>query len=54
MASLGLQQLVGQSREFAGPQAQALDARVRSSLSLLVSAQHEDGGWSWTGAGGEG
>jgi alpha-2-macroglobulin len=31
------------------PEALALDSRVRSSLSLLLSAQNDDGGWSWTG-----
>lgn len=28
---------------------QALDARLRSTVSLLVAAQNDDGGWSWTG-----
>ncbi len=56
MASLGLQKLLGAAdgRGFmAGePQARALDSRVRSSVSLLVSSQNDDGGWSWTGRGG--
>jgi len=51
MASLGLMELLGTSREAGGPQAQAIDARVRASVSLLVSSQNEDGGWSWTGRG---
>jgi uncharacterized protein YfaS (alpha-2-macroglobulin family)/tetratricopeptide (TPR) repeat protein/type II secretory pathway component GspD/PulD (secretin) len=38
------------TRESAGPQAQALDARIRSSVSLLVSSQRDDGGWSWAGS----
>jgi alpha-2-macroglobulin len=49
MAALGLQKLLGASRQAGTPQAEALDARVRSSLSLLVSSQNDDGGWSWTG-----
>jgi len=64
MASLGLQKLLGATngrgfmggtggRGFVAPQAQALDARVRSSVSLLVSSQNDDGGWSWTGRGGK-
>ncbi len=53
MASLALQRLLGKSREAGGPQSQALDARVRSSVSLLVSSQNDDGGWSWTGRGGQ-
>jgi len=49
MAALALQKLVSASREAGGPQAQALDGRVRASIGLLVSAQNDDGGWSWTG-----
>ncbi|HUT89986.1 MAG TPA: alpha-2-macroglobulin family protein [Thermoguttaceae bacterium] len=52
MASLGLQELLGATREAGTPQAQSLDGRVRSGLSLLVSSQNDDGGWSWTGRGG--
>jgi len=60
MASLALQQLVaGQDSKVPettgrarGAQSQALDSRVRSSISLLVSSQNDDGGWSWTGRGG--
>ncbi|HQU41753.1 MAG TPA: tetratricopeptide repeat protein, partial [Pirellulales bacterium] len=52
MAAIGLQRLVGATRQAGTPQAEALDARVRSSLSLLVSSQNDDGGWSWTGRGG--
>ena len=49
MASLGLQKLLGGSREAGGPEALALDSRIRGSVSLLLSAQNDDGGWSWTG-----
>ncbi len=49
MAALALQKLLGTTRDAAGPHAEALDARVRSSISLLVSSQQDDGGWSWTG-----
>ncbi|HYW79459.1 MAG TPA: alpha-2-macroglobulin family protein, partial [Thermoguttaceae bacterium] len=51
MASLALQKLIGATREAGGPQAAAIDGRVRSSLSLLISSQNDDGGWSWTGRG---
>ncbi|NQU22736.1 MAG: tetratricopeptide repeat protein, partial [Candidatus Nealsonbacteria bacterium] len=51
MASLALQKLLGGARESGGPQAAALDGRVRSSVGLLVSSQNDDGGWSWTGGG---
>lgn len=53
MASLGLQKLVSTTRDAGSPQAQALDGRVRGSVSLLVSSQQDDGGWSWTGRGGK-
>lgn len=52
MASLALQKLLAGTRQAGGPQALALDARVRSALSLLVSSQNDDGGWSWTGGAG--
>ena len=52
MASLGLQNLLGATRDAGGPQAEALDGRIRGTLSLLVSSQSDDGGWSWTGRGG--
>ncbi len=52
LASLGLEKLLAGARESGGPQVQAIDARVRSSVSLLVSSQNDDGGWSWTGRGG--
>ena len=37
---------------MAALQAEKLDARIRSAVTLLVSSQNDDGGWSWTGAGG--
>jgi len=51
MASLALQKLLGATRDAAGPHAESLDARVRSSISLLVSLQNDDGGWGWANAG---
>ncbi|HXT61180.1 MAG TPA: alpha-2-macroglobulin family protein, partial [Pirellulales bacterium] len=52
MAAVALQKLVGATRQAGGPQAEALDSRIRASLSLLVSSQNDDGGWSWTGKAG--
>ncbi|HEX7449417.1 MAG TPA: tetratricopeptide repeat protein [Pirellulales bacterium] len=49
MAAVALENLIGGTRQAGTPQAEALDARVRSSLSVLVSSQNDDGGWSWTG-----
>jgi len=53
LAALALQRLVKTTRDAGGPQAQALDGRVRASVSLLVSSQQDNGGWSWTGRGGK-
>lgn len=49
MAALALQTLVGKSREAGHPQAAEIDARIRSTISLLVGAQCQDGGWAWGG-----
>jgi TolA-binding protein len=46
-AALALQQLIGATRDAGSPQAQSLDSRVRSAVSSLVSAQMDDGGWTW-------
>ena len=48
-AALGLQKAIGGSRQAGGPEAQALDGRIREALGLLVSAQNQDGGWAWSG-----
>jgi TolA-binding protein len=49
MASLGLQKLLAGTRDAGGPQAAALDSRIRSSVPALIASQNDDGGWSWTG-----
>jgi len=51
MASLVLQKLLGATRDAAGPYAESLDARIRSSISLVISLQNDDGGWGWASAG---
>jgi alpha-2-macroglobulin len=51
LAALAVQKLMHSSRDSGGPHAAALDARIRGAVSLLVSSQQEDGGWSWTGRG---
>ncbi len=43
--------MIGATRDASSPQAQALDARIRTAISQIVSAQQDDGGWSWTGHG---
>lgn len=51
MAGLALQQLYKKTRDAAHPQIDAIDARVRSSIGLLVAQQGDDGSWSWAGQG---
>lgn len=51
MASLALQKLFGTSRSAGTSPVTALDARVRATTSMLVSSQHDDGGWGWAGKG---
>ncbi len=54
LAALALQKLLGTTRDATGPEAAALDGRIRSAISGLVSSQQEkEGGWSWSGYGGE-
>ena len=48
MASLGIQKLLRLSPDSDGPQAQSLDARIRTTISSLTSAQNNDGGWGWS------
>lgn len=52
LAALALQKLLAQTRDKAGPESKSLDARIRSAVGSLMSSQVDDGGWSWTGAGG--
>ncbi len=52
MAAVAVQKLLAGTRDQDSPQAASLDSRIRSSVSLLVSAQLDEGGWSWTGRGG--
>ena len=52
MASLALQKMLAASRDSGNPQAAMLDARARAALGVLILAEREDGGWSWSGSGG--
>ena len=49
MAAVALQKLLGATRQAGSPQVESIDQRIRASISLLVSSQSDDGGWSWTG-----
>ena len=52
LAALALQGLLGKTRDASSPQTEDIDRRVRSAISLLVSTQNDDGGWSWSGRAG--
>src|SRR5262249_43213642 len=41
--------MIGASRTADTPEAQALAGKISAAVSLLVSSQHDDGRWSWTG-----
>ncbi|MCY2965728.1 MAG: tetratricopeptide repeat protein, partial [Planctomycetota bacterium] len=41
--------LIGASRTTDSPEAQSLAGKIQVSISRLVSAQRDDGGWSWSG-----
>lgn len=49
LAALALQKLLAGTRDATGPQAAALDSRIRSALGQLHAAQAQDSGWSWSG-----
>ncbi len=51
MAALALEKLIAAGSPAAGPEAQALDQRVRAAVSSLVNAQNDKGGWNWASSG---
>ena len=53
MGALALKDLLRRSKDLQGPTYQSLDLRLRNSLAWLVAQQRPDGGWSWTGRGGQ-
>ncbi|MDX1962876.1 MAG: MG2 domain-containing protein [Pirellulales bacterium] len=54
LAALALQKLYNKTRDAGSPQLQAIDARIRSCISQLISAQGDDASWSWSGQTGPG
>lgn len=54
LAGLALQKLLSTTRDKGTPEAAELDARIRSAVGYLASAQNDDGGWNWSGATGKG
>lgn len=49
LGGLAVLEMLGLSRESDSPEAATISARINSSLGLLISAQREDGSWSWSG-----
>ena len=49
LGGVALLKMIGNTRESDTPDAQSLSGRVTSAISQLVSAQRDDGSWSWNG-----
>ena len=49
LGGVHLLELIGQARDSDTPEGQAISGKVTAAVSHLVSAQNEQGGWSWTG-----
>ena len=49
LSALALAKLLNDSQQSAGPEAETLDRRIRTAIGGLVSAQRDDGAWSWCG-----
>ncbi len=49
VGGVSLLKMVGASRTTDTPEAQALSGKIAAAISLLVSSQRDDGGWSWAG-----
>ncbi|MGE5195450.1 MAG: alpha-2-macroglobulin family protein, partial [Deltaproteobacteria bacterium] len=49
LGGVSLLKMIGASRTTDTPEAQALSGKVASAISILVSSQRDDGGWSWGG-----
>ena len=49
IGGIGLLKMTGGSRTADTPEAQTLSGRIQAAVGQLVSAQRDDGGWSWSG-----
>lgn len=49
LGGVSLLKMIGQTRTADTPEGQALAGKIQAGLSLLVSGQRDDGGWSWAG-----
>ena len=49
LGGVALQKMIRKSRQVETPETTAIGNRIRSGIAQLISSQHKDGGWSWTG-----
>ena len=49
LGGVALLKMIRKSREVETPETTAISNRIRSGIAQLISGQHKDGGWSWTG-----
>lgn len=49
LGGVALLEMIGATRESETPEAQALSGKITSAISQVISAQRDDGGWSWSG-----
>jgi len=49
LGGVALLEMIGATRQSDTPEAQALSGKITSAIAQLVSAQRDDGGWTWSG-----
>ncbi len=49
LGGVALLKMIGDARQSETPEAQALAGRITAAISQLISAQRDDGAWSWSG-----
>jgi uncharacterized protein YfaS (alpha-2-macroglobulin family) len=49
LGGLAVLEMLGLSKDSDSPEAATISSRIHSSLLLLISAQRDDGSWSWSG-----
>jgi alpha-2-macroglobulin len=49
LGGIELSKMIGEARDANTPEAQGLNSRIVAGVTQLISAQHESGGWTWSG-----
>lgn len=49
LGGVALIKMIGDARQSDTPEAQALSSRITGALAGIISAQRDDGAWSWSG-----